>query len=377
MPAGTAWTRPEGGFYVWLKLPHGLDAKLMQPRAVNAHVAYVPGIGFFADGNGREYMRLSYCYPEPDRIREGVRRLARVIEAELDLHSTFDAVDTGTFRAVGGPVARARGGDDRRPRQQRHLRGRPLMSETAIPESAAAAGADRHALRAVILAGGLTFEREVSLSSGTQVWEELVRAGVDAEVRDADAGLLPGLAAAPADAVFIALHGATGEDGALRAVLDLAGVPYVGSPAAACRLAWDKPAAKSVVRSAGVTTPDWVALPHSTFRELGAGAVLDLIVARLGLPLMVKPASGGSALGAQKITRVEDLPAAMVSCFAYGDTVLVERFVEGVELALSVDRPRERPGGAAGGGDRAGVRRLRLRVPLQPRGSPSTTPRPG
>jgi DNA-binding transcriptional MocR family regulator len=100
MPAGTAWTKPEGGFYVWLKLPHGLDAKLMQPRAVNAHVAYVPGIGFFADGNGREYMRLSYCYPEPDQIREGVRRLARVIEAELDLHSTFDRVDTGTFRAI-------------------------------------------------------------------------------------------------------------------------------------------------------------------------------------------------------------------------------------------------------------------------------------
>jgi D-alanine-D-alanine ligase len=127
------------------------------------------------------------------------------------------------------------------------------MSETA-PAPATAPGADRHALRAVVLAGGLAFEREVSLSSGTQVWEELVRAGVDAEIRDADAGLLPGLAAAPADAVFIALHGATGEDGALRAVLDLAGVPYVGSPAAACRLAWDKPAAKSVVRSAGVTT---------------------------------------------------------------------------------------------------------------------------
>ena len=98
MPPGTTWTRPDGGFYVWLKLPHGLDAKLMQPRAVNAHVAYVPGIGFYADGQGREYMRLSYCFPEPDRIREGVRRLARVIEAELDLHATFDAVDTGTFR---------------------------------------------------------------------------------------------------------------------------------------------------------------------------------------------------------------------------------------------------------------------------------------
>ncbi|MCW2702208.1 MAG: ddlB [Blastococcus sp.] len=209
------------------------------------------------------------------------------------------------------------------------------MTDTASA-AAPVAGASRHPMRAVVLAGGLTFEREVSLSSGTQVWEELSRVGVDVEIRDADSGLLPGLAASPADAVFIALHGATGEDGALRAVLDLAGVPYVGSPAAACRLAWDKPAAKSVVRSAGVTTPDWVALPHSTFRELGAGAVLDLMVARLGLPLMVKPASGGSALGVQKVSRVEDLPAAMVSCFAYGDTVMVERFVEGVELALSV-----------------------------------------
>ncbi|MBW8766062.1 MAG: ATP-grasp domain-containing protein [Geodermatophilales bacterium] len=172
------------------------------------------------------------------------------------------------------------------------------MSEwTAAP--APAPGTEPHPLRAVVLAGGLTFEREVSLSSGTQVVEELTRAGLDAEVRDADAELLPGLTAA-------------------------------------CQLACYKPAAKSVVRSAGVTTPDWVALPHSAFRELGAGAVLDLIVARLGLPLMVKPASGGSALGAQKISRVEDLPAAMVSCFAYGDTVLVERFVDGVELALSV-----------------------------------------
>src|SRR6478752_6692006 len=211
------------------------------------------------------------------------------------------------------------------------------MSEPAAAAVPDAAQEGRpHPLRAVVLAGGLTFEREVSLSSGTQVVEELVRVGMDAELRDADAELLPGLAVAPADAVFIALHGATGEDGALRAVLDLAGVPYVGSPAAACRLAWDKPAAKSVVRTAGVTTPDWVALPHSTFRELGAGAVLDLLVARLGLPLMVKPASGGSALGVQKVSRVEELPAAMVSCFAYGDTVLVERFVEGVELALSV-----------------------------------------
>ena len=91
-----------------------------------------------------------------------------------------------------------------------------------------------------------------------------------------------------------------------------------------------------MVRAAGLATPDWVALPHSTFRELGAGAVLDLMVARLGLPLIVKPASGGSALGVQKVSNVEELPAAMVSCFAYGDTVMVERYVDGVELAISV-----------------------------------------
>jgi D-alanine-D-alanine ligase len=113
-------------------------------------------------------------------------------------------------------------------------------------------------------------------------------------------------------------------------------VPYVGSDAAACRMAWDKPTAKAVVRAAGLPTPDWVALPHSTFRELGAAVVLDQIVARFGLPLMTKPAQGGSALGAGVIRSAAELPAAMVSCLSYGDTVLLEPYVEGVEVAVSV-----------------------------------------
>jgi DNA-binding transcriptional MocR family regulator len=96
MPPGCRWTRPGGGFYVWLRLPGGLDAKAMLPRAISARVAYVPGTGFYADGSGREYLRLSYCYPEPPRIREGVRRLAGVVEAELELHATF-----GTWPADG------------------------------------------------------------------------------------------------------------------------------------------------------------------------------------------------------------------------------------------------------------------------------------
>jgi 2-aminoadipate transaminase len=89
MPAGCTWTRPEGGFYVWLTLPPGLDSKVMQPRGLQARVAYVPGIGFYADGQGRRDMRLSYCFPEPDRIREGIRRLAGVVEEELELRATF------------------------------------------------------------------------------------------------------------------------------------------------------------------------------------------------------------------------------------------------------------------------------------------------
>jgi DNA-binding transcriptional MocR family regulator len=89
MPAGTHWTHPTGGFYVWLTLPEGLDSKVMQPRALTARVAYVPGVGFYADGQGGRDMRLSYCFPEPERIREGVRRLAGVVEQELELLETF------------------------------------------------------------------------------------------------------------------------------------------------------------------------------------------------------------------------------------------------------------------------------------------------
>ena len=92
-PSGTTWTRPAGGFYTWVTLPPGLDSKEMLPRAVTARVAYVPGTAFFADDvSGRSSMRLSYCYPEPDRIREGVRRLAGVIEQEQELRATFGAV---------------------------------------------------------------------------------------------------------------------------------------------------------------------------------------------------------------------------------------------------------------------------------------------
>ncbi|MEV6599011.1 D-alanine--D-alanine ligase [Actinoplanes sp. NPDC051346] len=188
----------------------------------------------------------------------------------------------------------------------------------------------------LVLAGGLSYERDVSLRSGRRVLDALRAAGMSAEMRDADVTLLPTLRDDPPDAVVIALHGATGEDGSLRGVLDLCGIPYVGCTAAASRLAWDKPSAKSMLREQGIRTPDWVALPHDRFSELGAVAVLDRIADRLGLPLMVKPAQGGSGLGASVVREAADLPAAMVSCFAYDSTALVEKYVPGMDVAVSV-----------------------------------------
>jgi DNA-binding transcriptional MocR family regulator len=103
MPASARWNVPTGGFYVWVTLPQGLDAKAMLPRAVTARVAYVPGTAFFADGFGSQSMRLSYCYPTPERIREGVRRLTGVIEEELELRETFGATVHGVTRGYELP----------------------------------------------------------------------------------------------------------------------------------------------------------------------------------------------------------------------------------------------------------------------------------
>ena len=199
----------------------------------------------------------------------------------------------------------------------------------------------------VILAGGLSAEREVSLRSGNRVRDELTKLDVDAVVLDADAALLARLTTHRPTAVFPAIHGSCGEDGSIREVLDLLSVPYVGSVPSACRAAFDKPTAKSLVAAAGVATPASVTLPRETFHDLGAPAVIELIVARLGLPLYVKPTRGGSSLGAGAVRRETDLPAALLSCFAYGDTALIEQFIQGTEVAIGVidlgDGPRALP----------------------------------
>lgn len=193
-------------------------------------------------------------------------------------------------------------------------------------------------MHVLVLAGGLSAERDVSLRSGRRVAEALRVEQPQWEVHDhdVDAGLMQRLADHRPDCVIPMLHGSAGEDGALRDVLESLGIPFVGSAAAACRLAFDKPIAKRLAESAGLRTPGCVAIPQATFRELGATAVLESVVDRLGLPLVVKPTKGGSSLGTSIVHDAGELPAAMVGAFAYGDVVLMEQFVAGTEVAVGV-----------------------------------------
>ncbi|NDL57885.1 D-alanine--D-alanine ligase family protein [Phytoactinopolyspora mesophila] len=188
----------------------------------------------------------------------------------------------------------------------------------------------------LVLAGGLSHERDVSLRSGRRVAEALREIGVDVSQRDADADLLSTLVSEPPAVVFPLLHGTQGEDGAIQEVLTLAGIPYVGSPPGSCRQTFDKPVAKGLLEAAALKTPPGAVLSQATFRDLGAAALLDALVARLGLPLIVKPARGGSSLGTSVVTEAESLPSAMVECFAYGQAAMIEQKIDGTEIAVSV-----------------------------------------
>jgi D-alanine-D-alanine ligase len=188
----------------------------------------------------------------------------------------------------------------------------------------------------VVLAGGLSHERDVSLRSGRRVSDSLSQHGIEVIMRDPDATLLEYLQETRPDVVWPALHGASGEDGALRGLLAFLDIPFVGSTADASRLAWDKPTAKVVVERAGVPTPRSITLPRDTFRELGASAVLDVVSKELPVPVVVKPAQGGSAQGVSIVDSVEELPRAMVNAYTYSDVALIEQKIVGTEIAVSI-----------------------------------------
>jgi D-alanine-D-alanine ligase len=190
--------------------------------------------------------------------------------------------------------------------------------------------------RIVVLSGGISHERDVSLRSGRRVADSLAEQGIQVELRDPDATLLGYLRESRPDVVWPALHGVSGEDGALRGLLEFLDIPFVGSRSDAARLAWDKPTAKALVARAGVATPRSITLPREALRELGATSVLDSIADELPIPVVVKPARGGSAQGVTLVEDVAGLPRAMVDAYTYCDVALIEQKIIGTEIAVGI-----------------------------------------
>jgi D-alanine-D-alanine ligase len=192
------------------------------------------------------------------------------------------------------------------------------------------------ALSVAVLKGGRSLERAVSLRSGAHVQEALLRLGHEVNGIDAGPQLVAEVLAARPDVAFIAIHGRDGEDGTIQQILDALGIAYTGSGPAACMRSTNKVLAKHLMREAGIPTPAFHAFPETSIRELGAGAAMASVEGDLGLPMVVKPASGGSALGVKFARASSELPGALVGAFSYDSAVLIERYVKGRDLAVSV-----------------------------------------
>jgi D-alanine-D-alanine ligase len=190
--------------------------------------------------------------------------------------------------------------------------------------------------RIAVLKGGRSLERQISLKSGARVEDALERLGHEPLPIDVGADLVDRLRAERPDAAFVALHGRDGEDGTVQELLEIVGIPYTGSGVSACIRAADKVLAKHVMRDAGIPTPDFYAFNETAFRELGAAGALPAIEERLDFPIVVKPASQGSALGIKFARTAADVPAALVAAFSYDRKVVLERYVSGRDLAVSV-----------------------------------------
>ena len=190
--------------------------------------------------------------------------------------------------------------------------------------------------RVAVLKGGRSLERQVSLRSGARVEDALGRLGHEAVPIDVGLDLIRRLRQVQPEVAFVAMHGRDGEDGTVQELLEILGIPYTGSGVLACVRATDKVLAKHLLMEAEIPTPDFFAFNETAFRELGAGEALEAIEQRLGFPIVVKPSSQGSALGIKFAFSAADIPTALVAAFSYDSKVLLERHVEGRDLAVSI-----------------------------------------
>jgi D-alanine-D-alanine ligase len=197
-------------------------------------------------------------------------------------------------------------------------------------------GARQSGIKVQVLAGGISHERDISLKSGRRLADALTDAGAHVVLREPDHHLLDNILKDAPDVIWSVVHGSTGEDGALRDILALTGIPFVGAGSEGARLAWDKSIAKVLVGREGIQTPPSVTLPKETFRDLNTHELFEAIVGTLSLPLVVKPARSGSAQGVTVVERADQLSRAMVDAYVYCDVAVIEKFVAGTELAVSV-----------------------------------------
>jgi D-alanine-D-alanine ligase len=187
-----------------------------------------------------------------------------------------------------------------------------------------------------VLKGGRSLERQVSLRSGARVEDALARLGHEVVAIDVGLDLIARVREARPDVAFIAMHGRDGEDGTVQELLEILDIPYTGSGVLACVRSTDKVLAKHLMLEAGIPTPDFFAFNETAFRELGAAEALEAIEERLDFPIVIKPSSQGSALGIKFARTAADVPAALVAAFSYDSKVLLERHVDGRDLAVSI-----------------------------------------
>ncbi|MFA5801098.1 MAG: D-alanine--D-alanine ligase [Thermoleophilia bacterium] len=187
-----------------------------------------------------------------------------------------------------------------------------------------------------VLKGGRSLEREISLKSGARVEKALKALGYSVDVIDVDVRMVKRLKEIKPDAAFIAMHGRSGEDGTVQELLDILGIPYTGSNVLPSIRCMDKVLTKHILVADGIPTPRFYAFNRDAFQELGATDTLPIIGEELGYPIVVKPAAQGSALGIRFAHEESELPAALISAFSFDNKVLLEKYIKGKELAVSI-----------------------------------------
>ena len=187
-----------------------------------------------------------------------------------------------------------------------------------------------------VLMGGRSLEREISIKSGQRISNALRKLNYNVTKLDVDDQIADNLNSSRIDLAYIALHGKDGEDGTIQEILEVLNIPYTGPGVYPNILSFDKIISKQIFITEGIPTPPFYFLNASSFRELGASKFLPFIMNKLGLPLVIKPSAQGSALGIKVVEKEEDLPEAIISALGYSKKVILEKYIKGNELAVSI-----------------------------------------